>query len=78
MRATKLDLQNSIQLLEKSLVALRDKAQAQSELIKTLSVENEALKIKNLALEDVSQKDLEDYLVVVNTLLFSLDNISGD
>lgn len=77
MKATKTDLISSIQLLEKALVTLSAKAQEQQALIKALSTENESLKIKNLELEAISQKDLEDYLLVINNMLFNLDKINS-
>ncbi len=76
MQATKTDLVNSIQLLKKALVTSRAKTQEQQALIKALTTENESLKIKNLELEAVSQRDLEDYLLVINEMLFSLDKIN--
>jgi regulator of replication initiation timing len=76
MKATKQDLLSSIQLLEKALVTLSAKTQEQQALIKALTTENESLKIKTLELEAVSQKDLEDYLLVINNMLFDLDKIN--
>jgi hypothetical protein len=76
MKATKQDLLSSIQLLKKALVTSSAKTQEQQALIKALTTENESLKIKTLELEAVSQKDLEDYLLVINNMLFDLDKIN--